>query len=164
MVKVIKTHVDYEAALAHISSLLDRDPPPGTREAEELETLAVLVHEYETREFDIGSPDPIESIKFRMEQQNLSQRDLMPFIGSRSKVSEVLSGRRPLTLSMMRALHSGLGIPAKVLLQGREAADLEESPIRWDKFPVREMVARGWIEEKVEDYRSQAADVLQRFF
>jgi HTH-type transcriptional regulator / antitoxin HigA len=57
-----------------------------------------------------------------------------------------------------------LGIPAKVLLQGREATDLEESPIQWDKFPLREMVVRGWIEEKVEDYRSQAEDVLRRFF
>jgi HTH-type transcriptional regulator/antitoxin HigA len=164
MVKVIKTRAEYEAALAHVSSLLDRDPPPGTREAEELETLAVLIHEYETRKFEIGSPDPIEAIKFRMEQQNLSQRDLMPFIGSRSKVSEVLSGRRPLTLSMMRALHTGLGIPAKVLLQESGGPDLDENQIQWNKFPLREMVKRGWIRESVVDYHSQAKDVLRAFF
>lgn len=164
MAKVIKTDADYEAALAGIDRLLDHEIAAGTPEADELELLTLLVREYESSHYPIGIPDPIEAIKFRMEQQNLSQRDLVPFIGSRSKVSEVLSGRRPLTLSMMRALHSGLGIPAKVLLQGREAADLEESPIQWDKFPLREMVARGWIEEKVEDYRSQAEDVLRRFF
>ena len=164
MAKVIKTDADYEAALAEIDRLLDDEIAAGTPEADELELLTLLVREYESSHYPIGIPDPIEAIKFRMEQQNLSQRDLVPFIGSRSKVSEVLSGRRPLTLSMMRALHSGLGIPAKVLLQGREAADLEESPIQWDKFPLREMVARGWIEEKVEDYRSQAEDVLRRFF
>lgn len=164
MVKVIKTPADYRAALAQVSSLLDRNPAPGTREAEELETLAVLIREYEARNFDIGSPDPIEAIKFRMEQENLSQRDLVPFIGSRSKVSEVLSGRRPLTLSMMRALHTGLGIPAKVLLQESGGPDFDESQIQWDKFPLREMVKRGWIRENVADYRSQARDVLRRFF
>ncbi len=164
MAKVIKSNADYEAALAEIGHLLDHDIAAGTPEAEKLELLTLLVREYESSRFPIGVPNPIEAIKFRMEQQNLSHRDLVPFIGSRSKVSEVLSGRRQLTLSMMRALHSGLGIPAKVLLQGRESADLEESAIQWDKFPLREMVAREWIEEKVEDYRLQAEDVLRRFF
>lgn len=164
MAKVIKSDADYEVALAEIGRLLDYESAAGTPEADELELLTLLVREYESSHFPIGVPDPVEAIKFRMEQQNLSQRDLVAFIGSRSKVSEVLSGRRPLTLSMMRALHSGLGIPAKVLLQGREAADLEDSTIQWDKFPLREMVARGWIEEKVDDYRSQAEDVLRRFF
>jgi HTH-type transcriptional regulator/antitoxin HigA len=164
MAKVIKTDADYEAALAEIDRLLDNEIAVGGPEADKLELLTLLVREYESSRYPIGVPDPIEAIKFRMEQQNLSQRDLVPFIGSRSKVSEVLSGRRPLTLSMMRALHSGLGIPAKVLLQGREAADLEESPIQWDKFPLREMATRGWIEEKIVDYRSQAEEVLRRFF
>jgi HTH-type transcriptional regulator/antitoxin HigA len=164
MAKVIKTPADYQAALAQVSTLLNRNPAPGTREAEELEILAVLIHEYETKNFDIGLPDPIEAVKFRMEQQNLSQRDLVPFIGSRSKVSEVLSGRRPLTLSMMRALHAGLGIPAKVLLQERDRADFDESQIQWDKFPLREIVKRGWIRENVVDYRTQARDVLRRYF
>ncbi|MBI4165539.1 MAG: transcriptional regulator [Acidobacteria bacterium] len=164
MAKVIKSDADYEAAVAEIGRLLDAEAAAGTPEADNLELLTLLVREYESSHFPVGVPDPIEAIRFRMEQQNLSQRDLVPFIGSRSKVSEVLSGRRPLTLSMIRALHSGLGIPAKVLLQGREATDLEESPIQWDRFPLREMVGRGWIEEKVEDYRSQTEDVLRGFF
>lgn len=164
MVKVIKTPADYHASMAKVSKLLALDPAPGTPEAEELETLAVLVHEYESRNFDIGSPDPIEAIKFRMEQENLSQRDLVPFLGSRSKVSEVLSGRRPLTLSMMRALHAGMGIPAKLLLQESSAPDTDESRIQWDKFPLREMVRRGWIRESVLDYRSQAREAVRGFF
>ena len=151
MAKVIRSDHEYEAALVEIDRLLEKEIAAGDPEADQLELLTLLVRQYETSHFPVGVPDPIEAIKFRMDQQSLSQRDLVPFIGSRSKVSEVLSGRRPLTLSMMRALHSGLGIPAKVLLQGREAADLEESPIQWDKFPLREMVARGWLEEKVED-------------
>jgi HTH-type transcriptional regulator / antitoxin HigA len=107
---------------------------------------------------------PIEAIRFRMEQQNLSQRDLVPFIGSRSKVFEVLSLRRPLTLSMMRALHSGLGIPAEVLLQETVCTDPYEGDVDRQKFPLREMVKRGWIRERIADYRSQAEGVLRRFF
>ena len=164
MIKVIKTPAEYHASMAQVSKLLARDPAPGTPEAEELETLAVLIHEYEARNFDIGSPDPIEALKFRMEQENLSQRDLVPFLGSRSKVSEVLSGQRPLTLSMMRALHAGLGIPAKVLLQESVTPNFDERQIQWDKFPLREMVKRGWIRESVLDYRLQARDVLRGFF
>jgi HTH-type transcriptional regulator / antitoxin HigA len=164
MVKVIKTHADYRDALAHIASLLDRNPAAGTHEAEELEALAVLVKDYEAKNFDIGLPDPIEAIKFRMDQQNLSQRDLVPFLGSRSKVSEVLSRRRPLTLSMMRALHSGLGIPAKVLLQEGGLTEPDEGDVQWDKFPLREMVKRGWIHESIKDYRSEAEGALRRFF
>jgi HTH-type transcriptional regulator/antitoxin HigA len=164
MAKVIKSDAEYEAALAEIDRLLNSEIAAGTADADKLELLTLLVREYESSHYPIGVPDPIEAIKFRMEQQNLSQRDLVPFIGSRSKVSEVLSGRRPLTLSMIRALHSGLGIPANVLLQGKTSADREESLIRWDKFPLREMVARGWIKEKVGDYRSQAEDALRRFF
>ena len=164
MVKVIKTSADHQAALAQIGSLLSRDPAPGSRDAEELETLAVLVQNYEAKNFDVALPDPIDAIKFRMEQEDLSQRDLVPYIGSRSRVSEVLSRRRPLTLSMMRALHSGLGIPAKVLLHGGMLAAHDQGEIQWDKFPLREMVKRGWIREKIVDYHSQAEDALRRFF
>ncbi len=117
--KVIRAESDYRAAMGTIDRLLDRNPEAGTADAEELEVLTVLVEEYERRTTDIGLPDPISAIEFRMEQQGLRQKDLVPYLGSRSKVSEVLSGKRTLTLNMIRALHSGLGIPAEVLLQGR---------------------------------------------
>jgi HTH-type transcriptional regulator/antitoxin HigA len=117
MIKIINSESDYKAALAAIEKLIDLDPDVGTPEADRLELLTLLVQNYESKMVKMILPDPIEAIKFRMEQQNLTPQDLVPFIGSRSKVSEVLSHKRPLTLSMIRALHSGLGIPAKVLLQ-----------------------------------------------
>lgn len=163
MIKVIKTESDYDAALAAIEDLIDRDPDQGTSEADELEVLSLLVEEYESRSFPSSLPDPIEAIKFRMEQQNLTQRDLVPFIGSRSKVSEVLSGKRTLTLSMIRSLHSNLGVPAKVLLQEREVSILEESGVDWSRFPVREMVSRGWVTARVTNLREQAEEIVRDF-
>lgn len=113
--KVIKNEADYEAALTRVDELMDAGP--GTPEGDELDLLVTLVELYEKKVYPIGLPDPIEAIKFRMEQLELKQKDMIPFIGSRSKVSEVLSRQRPLSISMMRKLHEGLGIPAEVLLQ-----------------------------------------------
>ena len=112
--KVIKSDRNYELALGRIEQLMDA--APGTPEGDELELLATLVEIYERQRFPIDLPDPIEAIRFRMEQSGLRQRDLVKRVGSRSKVSEVLSGRRPLSLKMIRALHKGLGIPAEILL------------------------------------------------
>jgi HTH-type transcriptional regulator/antitoxin HigA len=145
MIKVIKSEKEHETALAEISSLIDRDPEPGTPEADRLEVLTVLVENYESQTFPKRVPEPLEAIRFRMEQQNLKQRDLVPYIGSPSKVSEVLSGKRPLTLSMMRALHSHLGIPASVLLRERDSVEETSESIPWDRFPLKEMIERGWI-------------------
>jgi len=163
-IKVIKSKSEYEAALAAIEELIDRDPDVETPEADQLELLTLLVQDYESKTFQRALPDPVDAIQFRMEQENLTQRDLVPYIGSRSKVSEVLSRKRPLTLSMIRALHSNLGIPAKVLLEERDLSDLEEEHIDWGRFPLREMMARGWIKESVVNLRDQAEDVLRRFF
>src|ERR1044072_4438282 len=124
MIKVIKSEKEHAAALAEISSLIDRDPDPGTPDADRLELLSLLVENYESNTYAKRALDPIEAIRFRMEQQNLKQADLAAYLGSRSKVSEVLSGKRSLTLSMIRALHSQLGIPANALL--RESGLSEE--------------------------------------
>ncbi|CAG0937185.1 hypothetical protein TFLX_06098 [Thermoflexales bacterium] len=113
--KVIKTQADYRAALAHLETLMNAQP--STPQAEELELFAVLIENYEQEHFPIGLPDPVEAIKFRMEQQGLTRKDLEPFIGNQSKVSEVLNRKRPLSVAMIRALHTGLGIPSEVLLQ-----------------------------------------------
>ena len=163
MIKVIKTESDYDAALADIEVLIDRDPDRGTAEADELEVLSLLVEDYESRNFPSSLPDPIDAIKFRMEQQKLTQRDLIPFIGSRSKVSEVLSGKRTLTLSMIRSLHSNLGILAKVLLQERDLSVLEESGVDWARFPVREMVSRGWVDTQARNLREHAEEIVREF-
>jgi len=133
-VRPIKTEEDYEDTLKRIESLMDAKK--GTPEADELDVLATLVEVYEEQHFPMDIPDPIEAIRFRMDQLNLSDRDLIPLIGSHTKVSEILSGKRSLTLQMIRQLHQHLGIPADVLL--RQSGDvLPETPenINWSKFP-----------------------------
>lgn len=164
VIKILKTEADYEAALDAVESLIDLDPDPGTLEADRLELLTLLIQDYESKDSPMSLPDPIAAIEFRMEQQALTQRDLAPYIGSRSKVSEVLSRKRPLSLSMIRALHAGLGIPAKVLLQDRDPYELDEDDIEWDRFPLLEMMARGWIAERASVAREQPEKILRRFF
>ncbi len=112
--KVIKTKTEYEAALARIEKLMDA--APNTPQGEELELLSLLVHEYEEKKFPMDKPEPVAAIRFRMEQQGLAPKDLVPLLGSRSRVSEVLSGKRGLSLKMIRALVVGLRIPAQSLL------------------------------------------------
>lgn len=143
-IKPIKTEHDYEAAMSRIDALMDA--APGTAECDELDVLAELVEAYENKHFPIELPDPIAALRFRMEQQGLSQQDLVPFIGSRSKVSEVLSGKRPLSLAMIRSLHKGLGIPAEVLLKEKGAeVPAPLANVECDKWPLRQMAKCGWF-------------------
>jgi HTH-type transcriptional regulator / antitoxin HigA len=116
--KLIKSEKEYQATLKRIEKLMDAKP--RTPQGDELELLAALVDIYEREHEPIPPPNPLEAIRFRMEQEGLKPKDLIPFIGSRSRVSEVLSGRRPLTLRMIRNLHCNLGIPAEALLSGME--------------------------------------------
>ena len=108
----------------------------------------IHVETYEKERFPIAPPDPVDAIRFRMDQAGLSQRDLVPYLGSKSKASEVLSGKRPLTLSMIRALHDGLGIPSDVLLQRIPDAepDYEAESPDWSRMPVKEMARRRWLD------------------
>ena len=143
----IRTEEEYEAALARIDKIFDAEK--GTPEGEELDELAGLVEFYEDKHYPIGLPDPISAIEFRMDQANLTQRDLIPYIGSSAKVAEVLSGKRDLTMSMARALHEHLGIPADALLQKPGAAfDFGLDEINPRRFPLKEMVKRGWIPKR----------------
>jgi HTH-type transcriptional regulator / antitoxin HigA len=112
--KVIKTEAQYRATMARIDQIFDAEP--GTPKGDELELLLLLVETYENEKFPIDPPDPIAALRFRMEQQGLKAKDLIPFIGSKSKVSEVLSGRRALSLTMIRKLVEGLGLPPEVAL------------------------------------------------
>lgn len=145
--KIIKTETEYDQTLIRISELMDANP--DTPEGDELELLVTLVEIYEAQEYPIDLPDPVSAIKFRMEQQGLKQKDLVSFIGSKSKVSEVLSGKRPLSLNMIRNLHAELGIPAEVLLQ-EQGAELPAIPegLEWQGFPLPEMLNRKWISFK----------------
>lgn len=116
--RLIKTRRDHAAALRRIEELMDARR--GTPEGDELELLSVLVELYETQHFPCELPDPVEAIRFRMDQAGLTPADLVPFIGSRSKVSEILNRKRPLSIQMIRRLCKGLGIPAEVLVQEPE--------------------------------------------
>ena len=117
----IRSESDYEAVLAEIDTLLDAKE--GSPEEERLELLSVLVEVWEDKHYSIGPPDPIDAIQFVMEQNGLKRKDLEPYIGPRSRVSDVLNRQRPLSLKMIRKLSEGLGIPAEILI--RESALIE---------------------------------------
>jgi HTH-type transcriptional regulator/antitoxin HigA len=114
-IKPIRTEADYERALGDIEALMDARP--GTSEGDELEVLATLVEAYEAEHHAIEAPDPIALVEFVMEQRGLERSDLEPMIGTRGRVSEILSRKRPLTLSMIRRLHEGLSLPTDVLVR-----------------------------------------------
>jgi HTH-type transcriptional regulator/antitoxin HigA len=115
-IRPIHNDVDYKAALEAASSYFDNEPQPGTEDADRFEILLTLIEAWESKHFPIEQPDPIEAIKFRMEQSGLAIKDLEPMIGKPNRVYEVLNKKRPLTLAMIRRLHRGLGIPAEVLV------------------------------------------------
>ncbi|WP_319784485.1 transcriptional regulator [Oceanisphaera sp. IT1-181] len=110
----IRTEQDYEAAMERISELWGA--PIGTTEGDELEVLATLAEAFEAKHCPIAAPDPVEAIKFRMEQQGLTPKDMVPFFGNRSRVSDVLNRKRKLNLSMIRNLSDGLKIPIESLI------------------------------------------------
>ncbi len=113
--RIIKTEMDYQAALERVDQLMDAQS--GSADFDELELLTLLIEKYEDEHYPIDFPDPVEAIKFRMDQQGLSARDMIPYLGSQSKVSEVLNHKRPLSLAMIRALSQGLGIPVEALVR-----------------------------------------------
>lgn len=110
----IKTKKDYTRALKQIETLMDAKP--DTPEGDMLDVLTTLVEAYEAKHHPISPPDPIEAIRFRMEQLNLTSSDLAPYVGGRNQASEILNGKRSLTVAMLRSLHRDLGIPAESLL------------------------------------------------
>jgi HTH-type transcriptional regulator/antitoxin HigA len=117
-IKPIRTRRDYESALKEIERLMDakRNSPEGDK----LDVLVTLIEAYEASHFPLDLPDPVEAIRFAMEQRNLTAKDLVPYIGQTNRVYEVLNRKRPLTMAMVWKLHKGLGIPAESLI--RQAA------------------------------------------
>ncbi len=114
-IKPIKTEADYEIALMRVGDLMDAQI--DTPEGDELDVLALLVERYEAQHYPIAAPNPVEAIRFRMEQYGLHDKDLVPYIGHSGRVSEVLNYRRKLTLPMIRKLHTRLNIPTESLIQ-----------------------------------------------
>lgn len=168
-VRVIKTQRDYDAAIARLSSLMDEEFASGSNAEAELELLALVIESYERSKIQPITPDPIEAILFRMDQQQLSKKDLVPYMGSLSKVSEVMSRKRPLSLSMIRKLHTGLGIPAEVLIGGLEDEDVDlssEPEYNYARFPLQEMWERGYFADfkgGIKQVKEYAEDLVRKF-
>lgn len=116
MVKPIKTNKEYDAALARVYELMQKDLKAGSKLSDELEVLSILVEAYEKKHYPIPPPHPIEAIKFRLEQMGINEKELTRILGGRSRKSEILSGRRKLSLNMIRELHEKLSIPAETLI------------------------------------------------
>ena len=115
--KIIKNEKEYDEALNRIDELMELNPALETKESDELEILVLLVEKYEEINWNIATPDPIEAIKYRMEEMNLKQKDLVPYIGNKSKVSELLNRKISLSLSMVRSLSEALHIPLEILVK-----------------------------------------------
>jgi HTH-type transcriptional regulator/antitoxin HigA len=114
-IRPIKTKKDYQLALARLELIFDAKK--NSKEGDELEILSILIEKYEDEHFPIGFPDPIEAIKFRMEQLGYTQTDLAKVVGLKSRASEILNKKRKLTLEMVRLIHNSMNIPTNVLIQ-----------------------------------------------
>jgi HTH-type transcriptional regulator/antitoxin HigA len=127
-VRVIKNKAQYEAACQRIYEMINaREDPilPGSGEADEMDLLSILVEKYEREHYPIEAPDPIEAIRFRMEQMNLKQKDIAPLFGGKTRVSEVLNKKRPLSMKMIVLLNRYLGIPLESLVIGNKSVKLK---------------------------------------
>lgn len=142
--KLITTKEQYEVALGLLSQLMDKSPEPGSAKSDKLDVLSVLIEKYESSNFHIDSPDPIEAIKFHMDRMGLTNKDMEPYFGSKARVSEVLNRKRPLSLSMMRSLQSKLGISAETLMRESNYESLDEIP-GWEGLPIKEMFKKAYF-------------------
>ena len=158
-IRPIRSEKDYEAACARIRELMGAQL--NTPAGDELDVLTDLVEHYEDKHYPVDKPTAVEAIEFRMDQAGLTRRDLVPLIGSRQKVSDVLTGKRDITISMARALHKHLGIPADILLQEPGVAfDSTFDEIDPRRFPLKEMAKRNWFPESTEP--TELPDLLDR--
>jgi HTH-type transcriptional regulator/antitoxin HigA len=161
--RVVRSEAQLREYLEEIERLAAIDPPVNSPEEERLSLLALLVEAYEKELVDFPVPDPRDAIIFRMAEQGLKQKDLVPFIGSKGKVSEVLSGTRPLSIRMIRALSDGLGIPAKVLVaEPKDSAPADE--LDFSRFPFREMAKRGWLDVGPNETTKDLIASVENFF
>lgn len=163
-IKVIRSEQQYEDYLNELNKLIKKHPRQGTPEADSLELISVLIEDYENKKYPIEAPDPIDAITFRMEEQGLKQTDLVQYFGTRSRVSEVLSRKRPLTVHMIRALSAGLGISTDTLIGlNEQISEKKDSFIDWSRFPVKEMVSRGWINRAAGNAAATSEEVVSQF-
>jgi len=157
-IRPVNTELAYDEAIERIELLWGAEP--GTLEGDELDVLLTLVNVYEKENHPVPPPSPIEAISFVMEQRDMKQSDLIPYIGSSSRVSEVLRGKRNLSLSMIRSLHTHLSIPAEILISDDAKFPINGEAVNWDSFPVAEIVDRGWVTGL--DPMTQAEEIMRK--
>lgn len=162
--KIIKTEEQYLEYFNEVHSLIVSTPTLGSEESDRLELLSVLIEDYEKQKYPVEAPDPIDAILFRMAEKGLKQADLVPYFGTRSRVSEVLARKRPLTVPMIRSLAIGLGISADTLVGLDEVENSHsKATVDWAKFPIKEMVARGWIDNITSKAKKTVEEMVQGF-
>ena len=161
----IKSEAQYKKYLDEVEMLVEEDPSADSPEGERLSLLSLAIHNFEVNRYFFHKPSPVEAIRFRMEEKGLKQNDLVPFMGSKSKVSEILAGKRSLTLPMIRALNMYLGIPLSVLVQEERRSNDKVSltDIDWAKFPISEMKNRNWISKKTGESISKLKQIISAF-
>lgn len=159
--RIIKTESQYRSYLAEVERLAAKDPAIGTPEGDRLELLAKLVEDYERERFPFKSPDPIEAIQFRMQEQGLKQKDLAHLLGGKNRVSEILGRKRPLTISMARALCESLRIPAELLIGGSPAVRNEDENDE-ENISLPLLVKSGWFTAD-EATRLTTQDIVSRY-
>ncbi len=165
--RIIKTGAQYRAALAAVERLAAEDPVAGSADGDRLELLAKLVEDYEKERYRFARPDPIEAIVFRMEEQGLRQKDIADLLGGKNRASEILSRKRPLTLSMVRALSESLRIPADLLIRQPEPSDFgaedeENGENEESQIPMPYLLKSGWFEDD-DARRLTTAAVVARY-
>jgi HTH-type transcriptional regulator/antitoxin HigA len=148
--RVIRDDLQHAALLEQATELALLDPLPGSEEAERLAVISVLLEKYEAEQFKIESPDPIDAIVYRLAELGLKQKDLADILGSKSRASEILGRKRDLTVDMIRLIHENLRIPVEVLIGERKQEASQERNIAWDKFPLKEMKRRGWLDAEIQ--------------
>lgn len=162
-IKIIKNHKEYQEAISYFDFLVESK----TQDNDDLiDVVALLIENYERDNFDIGLPDPVAAIEFRMEQMNLSRKDLVEYLGSQSRVSEILTRSKPLSLSMIRNLHEGLGIPYDVLMQDQKHK-LDERSVQYADFPITAMFKEGFFGKavtSVTDAKLRAEELIKDLF
>lgn len=163
--KVIRSEEQHQEYLLEMQKMISNNPGIGSMDAERLELLSVLVEAYENQKFPIEAPDPIDAIHFRMQEQGLRQADLVQYFGTRSRVSEVLSRKRPLTVHMIRALSIGLGISTETLVgvEPAEGAISKKDDVDWSDFPIKEMLARGWLHKLTNKAIESTEELVKGF-
>lgn len=167
-VKVIRDEKQYHQALKRLQKLINADPKPGSAQEEEIELLAIVIESYERNIIPKRAATPLDAIKLRMEQRGLSRKDMAPFLGSASKVSEVLNGVRPLSLDMIRKLHEGLNIPAASLIAVAKTSEKNDADaIDYSRFPLSEMWNAGCFKNfkvTLQEVKASTKNWIDRFF